>query len=229
MTATAPTLTILVATLGERAELFRRLLDTLLPQLEPYAGRAQVLAWWNNGRPSLPEIRQRLVLAAETEYVCWVDDDDLVPDHYVAEIMTALEGRPDYVGFEVQCYSDGVPTGISRHSLEHGGWWNEEGAYYRDLSHLNPIRRELALVADFSRAAPGQPEDRAWVAQLRRSKRVRTQYYIPRIMYHYLFSTSRTAGIGSRWQAPSRIVASDTPAIWPVSPHFSYAPECFNG
>ena len=227
MTAAPPTLAILVPTLGERAALFERLMDALLPQLDPYAGQVQVLGWWSNGRPSLPEIRQAMTQAADTEYVCCIDDDDLVPNYYVAEIIEALAGRPDYVGFQVQCYTDGVPTGISRHSLKYDGWWNEPGAYFRDLSHLNPIRRELALLADYRRAAPGAPEDRAWVAQLRRSRRVRTEVVIDRIMYHYLFSTSRTAGIGSRWKAP-KLIRPDLEPIKIDHPCFSYVPECLN-
>jgi Glycosyl transferase family 2 len=226
MTGT-PTWTILVPTLGERRPLFERLMAALLPQLDPYGGAVRVLAWCSNGKPGLPEIRQRLIEAASGEYVSSIDDDDLVPDDYVLEIMAALTDRPDYVGFQVQCYTDGVPTGISHHSLEHIGWVNEDRVYFRDLSHLNPIRRELALLADFRKTTPGQPEDRAWVAQLRRSGQVRTQVMIPRIMYHYLFSTSRTAGIGSRWKAPRLIRNGHRPAEI-NHPFFTYAPECRN-
>ena len=137
MTAAPPTLAILVPTLGERATLFGRLVSSLLPQTEPYAGRARVLGWFNNGTPSLPEIRQSL---------------------------------------------------------------SETDRHLRDISHINPIRRDLALTADFRRSRAGAAEDRAWAAQLRRSGVLKTEALVDRIMYHYLYSTSRTPGQGSRWR-----------------------------
>lgn len=208
MTA-APTWTILVPTLGERAALFTRLMDALLPQTEPYGGRVQVAAWFNNGRPSLPEIRQRMILATGTDYLCFADDDDLVAPYYVAEVMKALDQKPDYVGFEVQCYSDGAPIGIAYHSLDHKRWRNRVGIFERDISHINPIRSVIARQADFRRARAGMPEDRMWAEQLRASRALTTQVVIPRIMYHYLYSTSTVAGQGSRWRRNARITGSD--------------------
>jgi hypothetical protein len=219
-----PTWTILVPTLGERRALFERLMGALLPQLDPYAGTVRVVSWWNNGAPGLPKIRQRMVVGAGSEYTSFVDDDDLVPDYFVAEVVSALESRPDYVGWDVQCYTDGAPTAISHHSLAHGGWYNKPDAYYRDISHLNPIRRDLALLADFRKARAGQAEDRNWASQIRRTHKVRTEVVIPRVMYHYLYSTSRKPGMGSRWQQPRSIRAQGTPAQF-GSPYFSYHPE----
>lgn len=223
MTA-APLWSILVPTLGERRPLFERLMAGLLPQLDRYAGAVQVIGWFNNGSPSLPEIRQRMVQTAGTEYVSFVDDDDLVTLDYVSEIMSALANRPDYVGFQVQCYSNGVPTGVAYHSLEYPGWRNLTGQYERDISHLNPIRTRHALRADFSLTRAGKPEDRAWAEQLRRAKVLQTQVVIPRILYHYLYSTNRTAGLGSRWSHPRRI-ARHAERATVASPFFTWSPD----
>lgn len=205
MTAMTPTWDILVPTLGERRALFERLMANLLPQTEPYNGAVRVRGWFNNGSPGLPTIRQMMVKSSAADYLCCVDDDDLVSPDYVETIAAALTERPDYVGFQVQCYSDGVPTAVAYHSLENRGWSNLDDRYLRDISHVNPIRRDIARLVDFRRALPGQAEDRAWVEQLRRGRMLKTQVMIDKIMYHYLFSTSKTAGIGSRWQAPSKI------------------------
>lgn len=218
-----PSWTILVPTLGERRALFNRLMAGLLPQLDPYAGRVRVLGWHNDGTPPLPQIRQRLVERARTEYVSFVDDDDIVSLDYVAEIVAALDQRPDYVGFQVQCYSDGHPTGVAYHSLEFETWRNFTGRYERDISHLNPIRTALALRADFSRVRARQAEDRAWADQLRRARVLRTQVVIPRILYHYLYSTSRAAGVGSRWQQPRRITRGQRATV--TSPYFSWSAD----
>lgn len=213
-----PTWTILVPTLGERRPLFERLMTGLLPQLDPFAGRVRVVGWHNNGSPSLPKIRQRMIERATTDYVSFVDDDDLVSPEYVAEIVAALETRPDYVGFQVQCYSDGAPTAVAHHSLEFTRWRNLPGRFERDISHINPIRTVLARRANFARTRPGGAEDRDWAGQLRRAQALKTQVVIPRIMYHYLFTTT-----GTRWQKPRDITTGERSAI--VHPHFTWSAD----
>jgi glycosyltransferase involved in cell wall biosynthesis len=223
MAAMPPTWTILIPTLGERRVLFERLMTALLPQLDPYEGRVRVVGWHNNGNPGLPKIRQAMVLGTATDYLSFVDDDDLVPDYYVAEVIKAIETWPDYVGFQVQCYSDGAPTAVSYHSLEYRRWRNFEDRYERDISHINPIRTLVARKASFALTGKGRAEDRAWADQLRRSRLLRNEVVIPRIMYHYLYSTSRENGQGSRWQVPKLIRPGKRAAI--DHPYFSWSPD----
>lgn len=223
MTAMPPTWDILVPTLGERRPLFERLLAGLLPQLDPYAGRVRVVGWHNNGSPSLPKIRQTMVLGSPADYVSFVDDDDLVAPYYVDEVVAALADRPDYVGFQVQCYSDGVPTALAYHSLEYSRWRNFPGRYERDISHINPVRTVLARRARFDQVGPGSAEDRAWAGQLRRARLLRTQALIPRIMYHYLFSTSRAPGLGTRWQKDHTITPGERSTV--THPFFTWSAD----
>lgn len=218
-----PTWDILVPTLGERRPLFERLLAGLLPQLDPYAGRVRVVGWFNNGSPSLPKIRQTMVLGSPADYVSFVDDDDLVAPYYVDEVVAALDRRPDYVGFQVQCYSDGVPTAVAHHSLEFRRWRNHADRYERDISHINPIRTVLARRANFALVGAGTAEDRAWAGQLRRLNVLRSQVLIPRIMYHYLYSTSRAPGLGSRWQKDHTITPGERTTV--AHPFFTWSPD----
>lgn len=217
----SPSWTILVPTLGERAILFQRLLRGLLPQLDQFKGRARVAGWFNNGQPALPEIRQRMVEKVSTSHLSFVDDDDLVAPDFVARVMTALdESDPDYVGFQVQCYSNGSPIAIAHHTLSNKGWRNEPGRFLRDISHINPIRTSIARQVTFRRTRVGGPEDREWAAQLRRSRLLESEVMIDSIMYHYLHQTPDQA-MGSRWHRPKMIRAGNSEPKIP-HPHFDW-------
>jgi hypothetical protein len=152
-----------------------------------------LIGWHNDGSPSLPKIRQTMVASAPTDYVSFVDDDDLVSPYYVRDVVAALETRPDYVGFQVQCYSDGAPTAVAYHSLKFRRWRNLPGRYERDISHINPIRTRLARRADFTQGGPLRAEDRVWADQLRRSRLLRSEVVVDHILYHPYFTWSPDA------------------------------------
>lgn len=210
-----PRWTVLVATLGQRSDRFRRLLDALLPQLEPYAGRVTVLAYRNNGERPLSHVRQTLVEHATSDYVSFVDDDDLVPPYHVDEVTRCLEDDVDYVGWRMQCVLDGVPLKPTFHSLRYDRWWDDDRGYYRDVSHLNPVRRELALRADFRRGDP--PEDVSWADQLR--GQLKTECYVDRVMYLY-----QASSVDSTWR-PGAVQPGTFTMLDIVSPYLHYHPE----
>lgn len=210
-----PTWTILVPTIPSRATLFARLMDRLLPQLDEHEGRVTVLAWRNTGRPHLGALRDAMLIAAPGEYVSFIDDDDLVPPYYVAEVVAALAGRPDHVGFQLEFTTEAAGEQVGRevvdHSLRHGRWHrNAEGRLVRDFTHIDPIRRDLALNGSFARAKRGRAEDRMWVKQVRGW--LRTEAYIDKIMYYYLWSHE-----GSSWGPDKRVV--EVPDLPPAPEH----------
>lgn len=176
---------ILILTQPSRKLFLARLMDVLRPQLENILGWArdvEVVAKEFDKRYSLGYNRQLMIDAARGEYVCFVDDDDLVAEDYVSRILPLLDGA-DYIGFQLQCYMDGAPFSRTYHSLKYDRWWNDEKGYYRDISHVNPIRRELALKAWMS---GGHGEDSRWATDLRKLGVVKTENYVDDIMYHYL-------------------------------------------
>jgi len=213
-----PDWTILIATLGQRQQRFERLLSHLLPQVEECPGQVNVLAYWNNGERPLAEVRQALVEEADGAFVSFIDDDDLVADNYVRSVVPALNKGINYVGFRLQCYVDGVPLKPTYHSLRYTQWYDDERGYYRDISHLNPIRRDVALQADFRKTEP--PEDVAWADQLR--GRITKEHFVDDVMYHYYSSSTDTTWRPGAVQRP-RVGQYFRPVI--DSPQFRYHPE----
>ena len=132
---------------------------------------------------------QRLVDSSEADYVSFLDDDDWVADDFVPTIAEALEQQPDYVGFRVLFTEDGVPCMPVVHSLQYHGWANTPDGLYRDINHFNPIRRELALLGDWT---GGNFADRRWAEQLRNLGVVRDEVFIDRELHHYRRSTTDT-------------------------------------
>jgi hypothetical protein len=131
------------------------------------------------------------VASTDAEYVCFIDDDDMIAPNYVAKIVEALETRPDMVGFEERYTEDGVLQVPVYRDLRCGGWRNEADALYRDLSQGNPTRREHAARVRFG-AVNGEEygADQRWVNDLRDLGVVKTQVYIPEQLYYYQHSSA---------------------------------------
>lgn len=212
-----PRWTILIATLGCRQAKFERLLGQLLPQVEAARGLVTVEALWNNGERPVARVRQDLLEHAESDYVCFVDDDDELPDYYVSRVLPLLDGV-DYIGWRMQAFTNGILMLPTYHSLRYTSWYQDELGYYRDVSHLNPVRRSLTEGTSFY-ADPRREqthEDLSWAEQLR--PRLKSEHYIGDVpMYFYRYETrdSIQHGLDTRGEYSMPVVQS---------PYFSWCP-----
>lgn len=205
------TWTILIATIGQRQKRFRRVVDQLIPQVNEYDGRVRITALYNHGERSLNEVRADLVESVDTDYLCFVDDDDEVPRYYVDEVMDRI-GEVDYVGWQMQCIMNGAPLKPTFHSLKYPKWFEDGRGFYRHVSHLNPIKTKVARKVSY-RTQP-QPEDVNWANNVRQY--VETEAYIGRCMYTYHASSVDTTWRGGA----ARRVSHPRPDV-PCA-HFSY-------
>lgn len=221
-----PTLTVLIATLGQRRDLLGRLLFGLMPQVDAAGGRVKVIAYWDNGEIDLATKRQALVDAADTDYVCHVDDDDTVTDDYVASILDALATRPDFVGLWMNVHKDGADHRLAELSLKYDHWFDGPTHYCRDITHENPIRTEIARSVDFRDKESHEPEDAPWAAKLRARLAGATEVMIDRVLYHYWWVPGQSAW-GKR--APRITTVDHRGRPWlplPVrSEHFTWHPD----
>lgn len=182
---------ILILTQPSRTVLLDRLLFYLKPQTWAHSQEVELCIKTFDRTKSLGENRSEMVRSAKGEYVSFVDDDDMVPLNYVAKILPLLDGV-DYIGFRLQCWWDGKELLPTFHSLRFARWYEDGTGYYRDLSHVNPIKRELALKVPFD---GGHGEDHRWADQLRGLNVVRTEHYIDEVMYEYHFRSDKKDGV----------------------------------
>jgi hypothetical protein len=208
----------MVATLGRRRDKLERLLRCLLPQVEGAGGAVTVEALWNNGERPIGQVREAMMLHTQAAYINFIDDDDLVSENYVASVLPRLDGIVDYIGWKAQLWKNGnLQPLLVYHTLDCGRWYEDEFGYFRDLTHFNPIRRELAVQSSFLGDCEKWSEDYDWANKLR--GKVHTQDYIDEIMYYQYYDVKDSTGMDSVPDTGSyeRLVVS--------SPYFSWHPE----
>lgn len=171
---------VLVAASNERWWSSAEHLTDLMKQTRGHD--VNVITLMDDAKIPLHEKRNILMSISTAEFISFVDDDDRVPSDFVSTILDSLDTVIDYVGFEVRHYHKGVITKPVYHSLEHQEWYSDEEGYYRNISHLNPIRREIAIQFPFT--VPFG-EDKDWAERVYASGLVKTQRYIDREMYYY--------------------------------------------
>ena len=177
---------ILCLTQPSRERFLRRLSAVLRPQLADYS-EVQFISRIFDRSLDLGTNRQRMLEASSAEWTSFIDDDDLVPANYVSTIFPLLNDV-DYIGFRLQYYHDGVKQKPTFHSLRYPEWNADQDGFYRDLSHVNPIRRALALQVPMS---GGAGEDHRWADALRKKNIVRTEHFIDSVMYFYFFRSHK--------------------------------------
>jgi hypothetical protein len=170
---------ILIPSITHRTDMLTELLEHLEKQMVPGVG---VIVYRDNRLEVYGPKCQRLYDESEADYVSQIDDDDWVSDDYIPTVMEALKEKPDYVGYRIRYTEFGEPQIPILHSLKYGGWIDAPEAYYRDICHKNPMRRDLAI------QAPWQGDggaDITWAFTLRQMGIVKTEVYIDRELYHY--------------------------------------------
>lgn len=184
-------LSILILSLNRRKHYLNKLKNILEPQLND---NVEVLYSIDDGEKSIGTKRNELLNDAIGDYICFVDDDDLISNDYVEKILKATETNPDTIGIHLLHKEDGILRGLTYHSLKYDKWWDEPNKnnptlknYYRNPNHLNPVKREYAIQVGFPEINNG--EDR-WYSQ-NILKFLKTEEYIETPIYEYLVRTQK--------------------------------------
>lgn len=172
-------LSILICSLFDRSAKLDRLLAVLVPQM---MADVEILVECDGGEITVGEKRNKLLQRSKGEYVCFVDDDDLVSNDYILSIIQALSTKPDCVGFEGLLKTKGNLDKKFIHSLQYKTWFEKKGVYYRCPNHLNPIKKEYAERVKFFHKNNGEDLDFSYsVAPL-----LTTEVFINKPLYFYI-------------------------------------------
>jgi glycosyltransferase involved in cell wall biosynthesis len=146
---------ILILSIDDRAPLLSRLAQRLEHQLAEFPD-VEALTFIDNGERSIGRKRQDALEQATADFVCFIDDDDLVSPEYVQLLRNELvsQPQPDVVGFKLAYYENDDRAGTAIHSyranqmpltLPH----KSARRFNRLPNHLNPCRLSYALKAGF--------------------------------------------------------------------------------
>lgn len=191
----------------------RRLADlaVLLSELERQAQGKPVEILWlgDNCTMTVGEKRNKLLGLAKGDYVCFVDDDDMVEEEYLCQILRGVEQNPDVVCFDVgfsnaELGGPEIPAVFSIHNVFNRNFKRKR---VRMPNHLMAVKREHALRVGFTEKSFG--EDTDYGLRLRGNSKatclLKTEYHCGKVLYHYRFNpkTSATHHLNPVYRAKS--------------------------
>ena len=182
------TLAILICTLPERFEKLKRLKNILEPQVERF--KDQVFIQCNDAGRQIQTGTKRnwLIEQTQSDYFCFVDDDDLVSSFYVSEIVKAMSQGPDVITFCGYMTTDGLHR--RDFTIRLGSKYEEKnGHYYRWCNHLCIFKRELVSQIKFPDV--WVQEDYLWSKAINDRKILKSEIHLNQDLYVYDFRTNK--------------------------------------
>lgn len=213
-----PLLSILVASITSREAYLDRLITSLAGQCGrvfyeeaevrragdmieiSYESKLEIIACidegYQHGGRSIGQKRNDLLHRATGEYVCFIDDDDMVSETYVPQIWgNLITAKPECIGFRVSRFSDSQYIGEAVHSIACKAWGHASRLshpqnpnlvlYLRTPNHLNPVRREIALLGEFPDQNWG--EDQEYAKKI--MPHLKIEVFIDDELYRYYYRT----------------------------------------
>jgi len=155
----------------------------------------EIITETDEGNLSVGTKRNKVLDRANGEYVCFIDDDDMVTPIYVSKILNALKTKPDVVELVGFLPHHNLPF---IHNLKCGGHFRKDGIQFRTPNHLNTIKTEIARKIRYVEISHG--EDQEYSHRLWQSGLMKTEELINERMYIYQFNprTSETTKFAKR-------------------------------
>lgn len=181
-------LSILIPTLPKRAHMLAELMASLQKQIAHEGAEVEILTDSRTGI-SIGEKRNKLLQAASGDYLCFVDDDDMVSDYYIYCIMSALQSNPYCCSLNGVITTDGRNPKRFINSIKYNSYFESDGVYYRPPNHLNVIRASIAKQFEFNDSSFG--EDTDWAMRICRAGVLKTEAEIEDTLYFYRYISNK--------------------------------------
>jgi hypothetical protein len=182
--------TIAVLTIPTRKVFLERLLARLEPQLNVNIE----LKIYPDTIATVGAKRQQALEECQSKYINFIDDDDLVPAHYVARIMQELKYMPYGVGFRGIITSDNIKPVEFVHRA--GNKYIDKAIrssdcyiFHRPLNHLNPVLTDIAKEIGFQDW--WTYSDRDYSIRMAESGLIKDDCFIDEFLYFYQYKTKR--------------------------------------
>lgn len=174
--------------LGMESRPWHLMWNEINEQAAEFPGSVECLRLCDNGERTSGQKRQELSRQATGDYVCWVDDDDLVSPDYVTRILTGCLTGVDVVGITLQMFKDYVPGEVWHFGL----YPDQRSRGLMAANHLCAWKREIAERVCWTPEL-GYGDDQAWYGPLHAAGLAKTGVTIQEPIYRYLFSSGDTA------------------------------------
>ena len=184
------TLSVLIATTLDRRKMFENLLarfESLRSNLKN-PNVVEIIWEEDNKEISIGKKRQILLESANNDYIVFFDSDDMPRENYLQDILDAIQKKPDCVGFLIQMTTNGQDPKLCCHSLKYPIWSaNIEGYdFVRNVTHFNPVKRDLALQVGFQDMRFG--EDKEYSDKL--TLLCKEEVFIDKILFDYQYTNT---------------------------------------
>lgn len=185
-------ISVLIPSIPSRSKRLGELLGLLEAQRDD---RAEVLALTDNRKRHLGAKRNAMMDLAQGEYLCHIDDDDLVSDDFFAILLPELEHGVDLVAYDATCSLNGSVPFVVRTVL---GAQNEQPHHlpngrYSDIIrqpwHWCAWRTEFARQFRFPAHYDGA-EDWFWLKQALPA--VQSHRKIDATLFHHRYNHAET-------------------------------------
>lgn len=181
-------LSILIATTIDRRNLFHILYETFTSMIKKfkYDDLVEIVFLEDNKEISIGLKRQKLLEQSKNEYIVYFDSDDMPREAYLPKIITAIQENPDCVGFLINMTTNGQNNQTCCHSLKYKVWSERQDGYdyVRNVTHFNPVKRELAIQVGFQDLRYG--EDKLYADAL--TNLCSKEVFINEFLFDYRYS-----------------------------------------
>lgn len=183
-------LSILICTVHTRRKMLLSLLEEIKKQAEAVPESIEVIT--NDCNDTVGKKRNDLLSQSKGEYVCFIDDDDMITPDYIKHVIEGCKSGKDCVSLRGVITFDGANPELFEHSLKYTAWATTGNPikYERYPNHLNPIKASIAKQFKYPEINHG--EDHDWSTQVHKSGLIKSEHYVNTVMYHYNYVTLKS-------------------------------------